>query len=219
VAGSDRRAGDEAELSGEAGATAIGRDVPKIEFSEDAYNAGDRDHGPLDHIPGERLRQSLVAADCDRTSEFRVFLYVPSSHERRTGQRCGRRAIRSKQPVSETAGAGDQLFLTEPVGCDGDDPKSKLRILRYEERLEVGLPLKRGGTPTRQSGVASVAGWIHPKVVAATGGRFLRERNRVLDAPRREKPLGLDAERRDSNLGVESFGTLASWRCRPGNCG
>jgi len=107
-------------------------DVRKIEFPKDAYNAVIATT-VLDHIPASDAA-IVWQRMCDSLSES-GFLYVQvhTTEDPGSGVSPG---DRSKQPVSETAGAVINYFSPNQLAAMAIDPKSKLRILRYEERLE-----------------------------------------------------------------------------------
>ncbi|MCM2369512.1 class I SAM-dependent methyltransferase [Aporhodopirellula aestuarii] len=107
-------------------------DVRKIDFPRDYYDAVIATT-VLDHVPASDA-ETVWQRMCDSLSST-GFLYVQvhTTEDPGSGLPPGNT---STSPVSETAGAVINYFRPNQLAAMAIDVKSKLRILRYEERLE-----------------------------------------------------------------------------------
>lgn len=107
-------------------------DVRKIDFPAGAYDAVIATT-VLDHIPSDDA-ETVWQRMCDSLSET-GFLYVQVHTTEDPGSGCPP-GNTSSAPVSETAGAVINYFRPNQLAAMAVAAEAKLRILRYEERLE-----------------------------------------------------------------------------------
>lgn len=87
----------------------------------------------LDHIPAADAA-AVWQRMCDSlTDEGMIYVQVHTTEDPGSDQHPGNL---STAPISETAGAVINYFTPNQLALWAADPKSRLRILRYEERLE-----------------------------------------------------------------------------------
>ncbi|EGF29825.1 class I SAM-dependent methyltransferase [Rhodopirellula baltica] len=87
----------------------------------------------LDHIPGTDAPAVWKKMCASLTDHGMLYAQVHTTEDPGSNQSPGKE---SDQPVSETAGAVINYFRPNQLVGWACDPDSKLRVLRYEERLE-----------------------------------------------------------------------------------
>lgn len=107
-------------------------DVRKFEFPENHYDAVIATT-VLDHIPADDA-VTVWQRMCDSlTDHGMIYVQVHTTEDPGSDQSPGNQR---SEPVSETAGAVINYFSPNQLASWAIAPESRLRILRYEERLE-----------------------------------------------------------------------------------
>lgn len=107
-------------------------DVRELPMEEDQYAAVIATT-VLDHIPESDAPAVWEKMCASLTDQGILYVEVHSTEDPGCDQSPGKE---SNQPVSETAGAVINYFRPNQLVSWACDPGSKLRVLRYEERLE-----------------------------------------------------------------------------------